>query len=90
MNEVEKKLIMELLFNKFEETKDTSILKLIEKVSRSNFIAQHLRLVNVKINVEIKSDKKQPIIDFNELYFNTLDLSGTCLKIENNNISIEN
>lgn len=85
MNDEEKKLIMELLFNKFEETKDTSILKLIEKVSRSNFIAQHLKLVNVKI----KSDKK-PIIDFNELYFNTLDLSGTCLKIENNNISIEN
>lgn len=85
MNEVEKKLIMELLFNKFEETKDTSILKLIEKVGKSNFIAQHLKLVNVKI----KSDKK-PIIDFSELYFNTLDLSGTCLKIENNNISIEN
>ena len=85
MDDEEKKLIMELLFNKFEETKDTSILKLIEKVSRSNFIAQHLKLVNVKI----KSDKK-PIIDFNELYFNTLDLSGTCLKIENNNISIEN
>lgn len=85
MKDEEKKLIMELLFNKFEETKDTSILKLIEKVSKSNFIAQHLKLVNVKI----KSDKK-PIIDFNELYFNTLDLSGTCLKIENNNISIKN
>lgn len=85
MKDEEKKLIMELLFNKFEETKDTSILKLIEKVSRSNFIAQHLRLVNVEIKIG-----KKPIIDFNELYFNTLDLSGTCLKIENNNISIEN
>ena len=85
MKDEEKKLIMELLFNKFEETKDTSILKLIEKVSRSNFIAQHLKLVNVKI----ESDKEY-IMDFNELYFNTLDLSYTCLKIENNNISIEN
>lgn len=86
MKEEEKQLIIELLFNKYKENKDEKILKLIDKVSKSNFIAEHLVMQWATIGSE--KNNNETLIDVNELFYKTLDLSNTHLWITNKKIEV--
>ena len=86
MSEEEKQLIIELLFNKYKENKDEKILKLIDKVNKSNFIAEQIIMQWATIDSE--KNNNETLIDVNELFYKTLDLSNTHLLITNKRIKV--
>ena len=83
MNNEEKELIIDLLFKKYKENKDKMILDLIKKVEAINFSVKNVILTNSRIT-------SAAALDFNNLSFDTLDLSNTNLLIEDGKVKISN
>ena len=86
MKEEEKKLIIDLLFNKFKENKDESILKLIEKVNKINFVAERVDFSYSMIGSS--KNNEETLIDYDNMFFELLDLSNTNLYIKGKKIKV--
>ena len=86
MKEEEKKIIIDLLFKEYRKTKDEKILKLIDKVNKSNFIAE--QIIMQWATIGSGKNNNETLIDVNELFYKTLDLSNTHLWITNKRIEV--
>jgi len=81
MNKKDKELIIDLLFDKYKETRDLKILDLMKKVGELNFTINHLIMRNTNIITD-------ETINFDDLSYEELDLSDTCIEIKNRKIKV--
>ena len=81
MNKKDKELIIDLLFDKYKETRDSKILDLMKKVGELNFTINHLIMRNTNIITD-------ETINFDDLSYEELDLSDTCIEIKNRKIKV--
>lgn len=81
MNKEDKALIIDLLFDKYKETRDSKILDLMKEVGELNFTAKYLIMRNTNIITD-------ETINFDDLSYEELDLSDICVEIKNRKIKI--
>ena len=81
MNKEDKALIIDLLFDKYKETRDLKILDLIKEVGELNFTAKYFIMRNTNIITD-------ETINFDDLSYEELDLSDICVEIKNRKIKI--
>lgn len=81
MNKEDKALIIDLLFDKYKETRDLKILDLMKEVGELNFTAKYLIMRNTNIITD-------ETINFDDLSYEELDLSDMCVEIKNRKIKI--
>jgi hypothetical protein len=81
MNKKDKELIIDLLFDKYKETRDPKILDLMKKVGELNFTANHLIMRNTNIITD-------ETMNFDDLSYEELDLSDMCVEIKNKKIRV--
>lgn len=85
MKQEDKELIIDLLFAKYKENKDEHILDLIKKIEKINFVAEKLIMENVHVNL----NPDEGIINWQDLFFDELDLSNTHLEMSKKKIKVK-
>lgn len=81
MNKEDKALIIDLLFDKYKETRDAKILDLMKKVGELNFTANHFIMRNTNIITD-------ETMNFDDMSYEELDLSDICIEIKNRKIKV--